>query len=208
MKKFVNNWQNISLALGILIGAYAFLFVEEITQNLLLLSIAVLFLHFFEEFGFPGGFPLMGMKVLMNSKEKDSTKWNCNNLNSMFGNWGFLFLIYILAVLLPEIKILTLAAMLFSFAELFMHLLLFNVKLKTFYNPGMVTGVFMLTPIAIYYFANVYDGNLFVWYDYIFAVAWFAVVFWFSFRSPLYWGLGKLKGYKLSKQSAYGLQNF
>ena len=26
-------------------------------------------------------------------------KWNCNNLSSMFGNWGFLLMVYVLAVL-------------------------------------------------------------------------------------------------------------
>ena len=29
----------------------------------------------------------MGVKVLLGSDEPDSTKWHCNNLNSMFGNW-------------------------------------------------------------------------------------------------------------------------
>ncbi|MBE8953084.1 MAG: hypothetical protein SR1Q7_08070 [Quinella sp. 1Q7] len=63
----------------------------------------------------------------------------------------------------------------------------------------------MLAPIAFYYFANVYDGNLFVWSDFVAAIAWCVAVFWFSFRSPLYWWLGGLKGYKLSAQSAYGV---
>lgn len=36
----------------------------EVTR-LLLAANVVLLLHFFEEFGWPGGFPHMGMKVLM-----------------------------------------------------------------------------------------------------------------------------------------------
>lgn len=202
MKNFVNNWQKISLLLGILIGVCSF-FVEDILQKLFLFSIAVYFLHFFEEFGFPGGFPAMGVRVLLNSREKDSTKWNCNNLNSMFGNWGFLFLVYFLPMIFPDVKFLTLSAMLFIFAELFMHLILFNVKLKRFYNPGMITGVFGLTPIGVYYFANVCEVNFYGFGDYISAIVWFVAVFWFSFRSPPYWSLGKKFGYKLTRQSAY-----
>jgi len=204
MKKFVNSWQIISLALGILIGLCSF-FVDDMLYKLFVISIAIYFLHFFEEFGFPGGFPAMGMKVLMGSNERDSTKWNCNNLNSMFGNWGFLILVYILPLIFPDVKFLTLAAMLFIFAEFLMHLILFNVKLKKIYNPGMLTGVFGLTPIGICYFAFVFERNFYALSDYFIAVIWLAAVFWFSFHSPLYWRLGKKRGYELTRQSAFGL---
>ena len=204
MRRVINNWHNVSFLLAIFTALIAFA-VDDIVQKILLASIAVLFLHFFEEFGFPGGFPWMGVKILLNSNEMNSAKWNCNNLNSMFGNWSFLILVYALPLILSDVRFLLLAAMIFSLMELAMHLILFNVKRKTLYNPGMLTGVFGLAPIAIYYFANVHDGGLFVWSDYVAAVAWCVVVFWFSFRSPLYWSLGRLKGYKLTAQSAYGI---
>ena len=204
MRRVINNWHNVSLVLAIVTALIA-VAVDDIVQKILLASIAVLLLHFFEEFGFPGGFPWMGVKLLLNSRETDSTKWSCNNLNSMFGNWGFLILVYALPLILSDVRFLLLAAMIFSLMELVMHLILFNVKRKTIYNPGMFTGVFLLAPISIYYFTNVYDGSLFVWSDFVAAVAWCVAVFWFAFRSPLYWWLGRLKGYKLTAQSAYGV---
>ncbi|MBQ4405251.1 MAG: HXXEE domain-containing protein [Selenomonadaceae bacterium] len=206
MKKLINSWHNVSLALAIVTAAFAVFLVEDTIQKILLGSIAILFLHFFEEFGFPGGFPWMGVKVLLGSKEMNSTKWNCNNLNSMFGNWSFLLLVYFLPLVLPDVHFLLLAAMIFSILELIMHLILFNVKQRTLYNLGLLTGVFGLAPIAIYYFVNFFDRNFYVWSDYIFAPLWCVVVFCFSFRSPLYWGLGKLKGYNLTAQSAYGIR--
>ena len=36
------------------------------------------------------------------------------------------------------------------------------------------------------------------------AMVWFAVIFFISFRSPLYWKLGKKAGYALTGQSAFG----
>ena len=36
------------------------------------------------------------------------------------------------------------------------------------------------------------------------AEVWFAVIFFISFRSPLYWKLGKKAGYALTEQSAFG----
>ena len=38
----------------------------------------------------------------------------------------------------------------------------------------------------------------------VLAVVWFAVIFFISFRSPLYWKLGKKAGYALTEQSAFG----
>ena len=172
MKRLVNAWYNVSLVLALISALIAIFVVEDTVQKILWASIACMFLHFFEEFGFPGGFPWMGMRVLMGSKELDSTKWNCNNLNSMFGNWGFLILIYALPLVLRDVHFLLLAAMLFSLMELIVHLVLFNVKQRTIYNPGLVTAVFGLTPLAIYYFVSVFDKNFYVWSDYIFAVAW------------------------------------
>lgn len=206
MKALINNWHYVSVYLAGAVALTAILGTFDITTELLLAAIAIFFLHFFEEFGFPGGFPLMGMKVLMGSTEMDSSKWDCNNLSSMFGNWGFLLLVYGLPLLLPNVRFMTLAAMLFLFAEVIMHLLLFNLRLKSFYNPGFVTGVFGMGAIGIYYFLNVFTAEAFLVYDYILAVVWFVAVFLFCFRSKLYWSLGRKKGYALTDQSAYGIR--
>ena len=185
MKNVINNWYNISVYLAGLTALIAIFYPLNLIQKSLYGSIVCLFLHFFEEFGVPGGFPWMGVKVLLGKNEMDSSKWDCNNLNCMFGNWGFLILVYIMPLIFPNVKFLTLSAMIFNFLELFMHLILFNAKQKSFYNPGMITAVFGLTPISCYYFAVLYDSKLFIWYDYLIAVSWFFFVFWFSFRSPL-----------------------
>ena len=205
MKKIVNNWFNISVYLSGATALLAILLPIGIVQKLLLASISILFLHFFEEFGWPGGFPWMGVKLLLGSDEMDSSKWNCNNLSSMFGNWTFLVMVYLLPVFLPGVRFLTIGALMFNFAELLMHLVLFNVRLKKIYNAGMITAVFGLAPISIYYFFFVFNSASFIWYDYVIAVLYFIIIFWFCFRSPLYWNLGKKEGYALTKQSAFGI---
>ena len=85
-----------------------------------------------------------------------------------------------------------------------MHLVLFNVKLKTRYNAGMITGVLGTAPIGTYYFVSVYDPSLFRWYDFAIAVIWFIACFVFCIRSKLYWELGRKEGYTLTDQSASG----
>ncbi len=96
--------------------------------------------------------------------------------------------------------------MMFLFAEVLMHLLLFNLKLRSFYNPGFMTAIFGMGPIGVYYFTNVFDSSLYLWYDYVLAVGWFVAVFLFCFRSKIYWGLGRKEGYALTDQTAYGMK--
>ena len=204
MKKLVNIWHYVSVYLAGFSALIALFAPIDPVQKCLLASITILFLHFFEEFGYPGGFPLMGMKVMMNSDEMDSTKWDVNNLSSMFGNWGFLFLLYILPLIFPNVRFLTLSAMMFLFAEVLMHLVLFPVALKTFYNAGQITAVLGLGFIGCYYFTTEFNPAMFVWYDYVLAVVWFVAVFMFCFRSKLYWDLGKKDGYALTDVTAYG----
>ncbi|MBW3069127.1 HXXEE domain-containing protein [Actinomyces sp. 432] len=203
-KTIVNNWHYVSVYLAGGVALAAIFIARGPLLTLQIASVMVLFLHFFEEFGFPGGFPFMGVKVLMGSGEMDSSKWDCNNLNSMYGNWGFLLLVYILPIIVPGARPLVLAAMLFNVAEILMHLVVFNVRLRTLYNPGMVTAVVGLTPIAVRYFTRVFDSASFMWFDWVIAVAWLVAVFWLCFRSPVYWGLGRKPGFALTDRTAYG----
>lgn len=102
----------------------------------------------------------MGVKVLLGKAETDSTKWNCNNLNSMLSNWASLVLIYLLPLFIPEAKFLTIGAIVLSIGEILMHLVLFNVKLKTFYNPGLITGLFGIGTVVIVYLIRSFDPSM------------------------------------------------
>lgn len=206
VKATVNNWHYVSVGLAVLFAVMALFIAADARQIYLLASASLLCLHFFEEFGYPGGFPLMGVRLLLGSDETDSTKWDCNNLNSMLGNWGALFLIYLIPLLIPQLEFLTIAAIILSIAEVIMHLFLFNVKQRSIYNPGMITGVFGLGVILIYYLFNGFDLSSHVWSDYVIGFIYFAIAFWLCFRSPMYWRIGRIEGYPLSKRAAYGFE--
>lgn len=111
-------------------------------------------LHFFEEFGFPGGFPLITMLVELKSVETDTSKWDLNHLSAFFGNQWFAVIVYLLPIFCPNIPFLTLAVMIFAFAELAMHLFFFNLSLKKWYNPGLLTTLVGLVPVSVYYLAH------------------------------------------------------
>ena len=190
--KFIENWYSISvyiagaLALILCLGSFG------IREKMLLTSSIFIFMHFFEEFGFPGGFPWIGMRIELGIKNSDTSKWPLNQVNAMFGNFCFAVLVYLLPLFLPEVKFLTSAAAVFAFAEVLMHLIFFNIKLKTLYNPGLLTAVFGLLPVSVWYLNQTLGRGIFGWLDWVLAFAWIAFNYWLAFRSPIYKKLGNL----------------
>lgn len=190
--KFIENWYSISvyiagaLVLILCLGSFG------IREKMLLTSAIFIFMHFFEEFGFPGGFPRIGMRIELGIKHTYTSKWPLNQVNAMFGNFCFALLVYLLPLFLPSVKFLTLAAAVFAFAEVLMHLIFFNIKLKTLYNPGLLTAVFGLLPVSIWYLSQTLGQGIFVWTDCVLAFVWIVFNYWLAFRSPIYKKLGNL----------------
>ena len=60
--------------------------------------------------------------------------------------------------------------------------------------------------VVIIYLIRAFDPSLYVWYDYLLGVLYFAVCFFLCFRSPIYWRIGAIEGYPLSDRTAYGLE--
>ncbi|SDO08918.1 Protein of unknown function with HXXEE motif-containing protein [Ensifer sp. YR511] len=46
---------------------------------------------------------------------------------------------------------------LFGFGQVIVHAIAFNIKLKYFYNPGMVTVLFLYLPLNVWYLVEVYS---------------------------------------------------
>lgn len=205
MKKIVNNWYTVSIGFAAVFAVILFTGNWDARQKYLLASAAFLCLHFFEEFGYPGGFPYMGVKILLGSNEMDPTKWNVNNLSAMLSNWLSLVLLYLMPLFFPGVRFLTIGAIVLSLGEIVMHLVLFNVRLKTFYNPGLITGLFGIGVVGIIYLATAFDPSMYAWYDYVLGFVYFAVSFWLCFRSPMYWSIGRIGGYPMSTRTAFGL---
>ncbi len=156
---------------------------------MILVSSSILFLHFFEEFAFPGGFANMGLKVELGLTDPDAKNWPLNNLNAMFGNWWYVAIVYLLPLAFPNVGFLNVAVPIFTFVETIGHLLVFNIAIKKYYNPGMITAVFGLLPVSIVYLIQT-ASEYTVW-DVVFAILWIVINYWIAFRSPIYVKLGK-----------------
>ena len=127
----------------------------------------------------------------MGITDTDASTWSLNRLNSMFGNWWYAVVVYLGVLVLPGVRFMTLAAVLFAFLEVLGHLVVFNVALRRWYNPGLVTAVFGLMPISIAYLAQAGGLSPYTWVEVVLALAWLVLNYWIAFRSPLYRWMGE-----------------
>jgi hypothetical protein len=97
--------------------------------------------------------------AMFSSQEPDRFPLNANT--ALIINVTVGWLSYFLAAFFG-VKILWLgmATILVSLGNFIAHTILFNVKGKTFYSPGMITADLFFLPITIWFFILVIQGNL------------------------------------------------
>ena len=154
-----NHWYDLGFVFAVGVGLFLFIANLSGLSWLLWLSLASLFLHQFEEYRYPGYFPGMINSVLFSSQQPDRFPLNSNIsliVNVVIG-WGF----YFLAAIFAEKAVwLGIATILVSVGNFIGHTFLFNIKGKTVYNPGMLTGVILFLPICLYFFYYVIQQGL------------------------------------------------
>lgn len=125
------------------------------TQQLILwLSLVSLFIHQLEEYRYPGYFPGMVNSAMYNSDQPD--RYPLNTQTSFIVNVVMGWLAYLLAAIFAgQFVWLGIATVLISLGNFVAHTFMFNIKGRTFYNPGMFTGVVLFLPIAIWYYSTI-----------------------------------------------------
>jgi len=160
------HWFDVGIVLAIITGSVVF------TNNLtplsfvLWLSLISLFLHQFEEYRYPGYFPGMMNTVMFASKHPDRYPLNTNTsfiVNVLVGWFSY----FLAAVFAEKAVWLGIATILVSVGNFIAHTFLFNVKGKTFYNPGMFTAILLFVPIAVYFGHLTIQGHLATRFDWI-----------------------------------------
>ncbi|MEO6761705.1 MAG: HXXEE domain-containing protein [Candidatus Saccharimonadales bacterium] len=161
MNKLRNHWFQVGFGLAIASIISLLLWHNQLSSFRILLGVSLitLFLHQFEEYQLPGGFPRMINKAMFNSKQTDRYPLNSNTaliINTTIG-----WLLYILAFIFAEHAVwLVIASILVSVGNVIAHVLLFNIKGKTLYNPGMATALLLFLPLSIYFFIFIAQHSL------------------------------------------------
>ena len=166
-------------------------------RGILCLSLMALFLHQAEEYRWPGNFRVMLNTVLYKSTWPD--RYPLNARSALLVNVGMGWTAYALAAVLCEHALwLGIATMLVSAGNVVGHVLLFNIKGRTLYNPGMATAVVLFAPLVGWFFWEIMTtGRASVW-DYVIGIplgillnlSIVGIIRWGADRS-LAWGFGK-----------------
>ena len=174
MRFLLRHWYDLGLALAIATLVWQAFAQYDGLRLILLLNLVVISLHQYEEYHWPGGGPWM-INVVLGTKDATVDRYPLNQLNALLNNF-VLWLLYLLPVIWPETIWLGLGAVLVGFGQLFAHGVQCNIKLKTWYNPGLATGIIGHVPLGIWYLVEVYRNDLISGWDWVGAIAYVLVV--------------------------------
>jgi len=168
MKWFIRHWYDVGGALAALVLLWAWLGQWSTVQVILLLNLAVLLIHQFEEYRFPGGEPWI-INEVMQPKGGPADRYPLNQLNAAFINVAA-WLFYLVPVFFPPAVWVGLAPVVFGFSQFGMHGILNNRKLRSLYNPGLAAVVLGHIPLGIWYLVEVYNQQMISAWDWLFAL--------------------------------------
>ena len=161
------HWYDVGAFLAVLVSVYIFTNQGNLTnyQILIWLSLVSRFLHQLEEYRIVGTFPGMINSLMFKSKRPDRYPLNTNS--AFYVNVVVGWTSYFLAAVFAEKAIwLGIATMVVSAGNVMAHTFLFNIKGKTFYNPGMATSWLLFVPCTYYFISIVHSNHLATITDY------------------------------------------
>lgn len=169
------NWYRVGIVLFIVLSFFMLFVGYRIfseMQIILLAAFMAMLAHQFEEYILPGGLPYIFNHVIY-GEQKDYDRYPQNAQSCLLVNM-ICWVIYITAFLCPQYIWMGMAAMIFGVVgQVLTHGIFVNIKNRSFYNPGLLTALFLFVPVAIYYFYYVYSNHLIKNSDYVYAVLYF-----------------------------------
>lgn len=161
MNFYRNNWYKLTFVAFVFLSFFmGFWGVNILTpiQQILMFSFMALLVHQFEEYVLPGGGPVVINKA--NFGEKVNYRNYPGNMQSamIVNNSAYIF--YIAAIIFPKFIWLGLGTMFFNLFQLIGHGLKMNKGMRTWYNPGLASVIFLFVPISIYYMFFIVNNEL------------------------------------------------
>jgi hypothetical protein len=150
------HWFDLGGLLSLLCAVYIGLNYQTFgkVQLILWISLISLFIHQLEEYRYPGYFPGMINAAVYQSTTPD--RYPLNSQTSLIVNVIIGWLVYLLAALFGAQYIwLGIATIVISLGNFFAHTFMFNIKGRTWYNPGTATAILLFLPIAIWFFITI-----------------------------------------------------
>lgn len=154
LESYRRQWPRVGAALGMAIGGTVALASRGKVTNLRALSalnLIALLVHQYEEYEDPGFFPGQFNRGLFKSDQP--LNYPLNTQNAMCINTAIAYPFYALPVLLPKVKWLGIAPVLFGMSQAVGHGVIFPVLSRSKYSPGFLASIFLHVPIGLAYLA-------------------------------------------------------
>lgn len=149
MKFWIRNWYKVGFIFGIILLLFMMMTNLPTLTKVMILNLVFLFVHQFEEYQFPGGAPIIINKVVYDEK-KNPDRYPGNTLSIMIVNVSA-WIIYLLSIIFSNLTWLLLGVIFFSLFQILGHCIQMPIKLKIWYNPGMITSIFLFLPLGVYF---------------------------------------------------------
>jgi len=162
MSFYRKNWYYVGGILFVVLAFFVGFWGNQIDplRKILVLSFMSLLMHQFEEYALPGGFPAV-FNIGWNHETGVPDRYPLNRASCLCVNTFLAYPFYILPIVFPRVIWLGLAQIMFGMVgQLFIHGIVINRKLHSYYNPGLEVTVFLHVPIGVYYIWCVYSQGL------------------------------------------------
>ena len=128
LKKLCRHWYNIGIVIALCALVALIVFWNRMSMLLRFntISFIAMLVHQFEEYGFPGGEPMIMNRVLQGSDIPD--RYPLNQFSAMFTNVFFSYVIYVLPILFPNVIWLGIAPMLMGMMQFVIHGVMTNIN--------------------------------------------------------------------------------
>ncbi|MCD8299640.1 MAG: HXXEE domain-containing protein [Clostridiales bacterium] len=153
MKFWRRNWYYIG---GVIFIGLSFVMGLWGARNMSMIRILLIFswmgmlVHQFEEYAFPGGFPLISNMAGIGETEHPE-RYPLNARQCFVSNVIFCYLSYIIPIFFPNLIWMGACQVFAGLWQILGHGIAMNIRLKKKYNPGLAATVFLQTPVAIIY---------------------------------------------------------
>jgi len=176
MRWYVRHFYDVGIGAALVALTWGVLAELDTLQQILLLSFAVLCLHEFEEYGWPGGFPSYMNRVMfpkiagrLHIEPGPTDRYILSQFNSTWVNVVAAYPFYIVPIFFPHLIWLGLAPILFNVMEVLLHAIVAPIASKSPYNPGLLSCLPWLI-LTIWYIAEITSNDLASGSDWLWAV--------------------------------------
>ena len=151
MKKYMSNWYYIGGIIFVVLALLLGLFGSQIEpmRRLMIVLYMCLLAHQFEEYAVPGGFP-SAWNIGVSGETELGDRYPLNTKSAFIVNICCAYPIYWLGIIFCDVHVLSIFITYFTMGQIFVHGIVMNRKMHTFYNPGVGTAAFIMVPAGIY----------------------------------------------------------